>query len=127
MDDKIKLSALSLEFIVKKIQNISLNASSQDVKGLAFQKFLGHHAKSDRGQFFTPEPIVNFCVNIIAPQRDETILDPACGSGGFLVSALKYIQDNNTDIDSAFIINNNLFGIDINKNIARIAKMKLLL
>ncbi|MDR0628475.1 MAG: N-6 DNA methylase [Treponema sp.] len=127
VDDKIKLSALSLEFIVKKIQNISLNASSQDVKGLAFQKFLGHHAKSDRGQFFTPEPIVNFCVNIIAPQRDETILDPACGSGGFLVSALKYIQDNNTDIDSAFIINNNLFGIDINKNIARIAKMKLLL
>jgi type I restriction enzyme M protein len=126
-NDKIKLSDNSLGFIINKLQNISLSGSSQDVKGLAFQKFLNHHEKSDRGQFFTPEPIINFCVNIINPRKNELILDPACGSGGFLVSALKYIKENDTDYDAEYIINNNLFGIDINKTIARIAKMKLLL
>jgi type I restriction enzyme M protein len=125
--DKINLSQVSLEFVVKKFKSISLTDSSNDVKGLAFQKFLGHHEKADRGQFFTPEQIINFCVQIIAPQKHEKILDPACGSGGFLVSSLKYLQKNEINIDNKVIINNNLFGIDINKNIARIAKMKLLL
>ncbi|MDR2409859.1 MAG: N-6 DNA methylase [Bacteroidales bacterium] len=125
--DKINLSHVSLEFVVKKFKNISLNDSSNDVKGLAFQKFLGHHEKADRGQFFTPEQIIDFCVKIIDPQKHEKILDPACGSGGFLVSSLKYLQKNNVNLDNKAIINNNLFGIDINRNIARIAKMKLLL
>ena len=125
--EKIKLSPHSLTFVVKKLQSISLNNSSQDANGLAFQKFLSHHEKNDRGQFFTPEPIINFCVQIIAPQNNETILDPACGSGGFLISALKYIQKNNVNFDTGKFINNNLFGIDINNSIARIAKMKLLL
>jgi type I restriction enzyme M protein len=125
-DDKIKLSALSLGFIVTKLKNISLSGSSQDTKGLAFQKFLSSREKSARGQFFTPEPIINFCVEIISPQITETILDPACGSGGFLISALKHIQKNNSTFNARHIINN-LFGIEINKTIARIAKMKLLL
>jgi type I restriction enzyme M protein len=125
--DKINLSHVSLEFVVKKFKNISLNDSSNDVKGLAFQKFLGHHEKTDRGQFFTPEQIINFCTQIIAPQKHEKILDPACGSGGFLISSLKYLQKNDVNLDNKAIINNNIFGIDINKNIARIAKMKLLL
>jgi len=126
-NDKINLSNNSLVFIINKLQNISLSDSSQDVKGLAFQKFLNRHEKSDRGQFFTPEPIIGFCVNIINPQKHELILDPACGSGGFLVSALKYIKEKETDCNVEHIINNNLFGIDINKTIARIAKMKLFL
>ncbi|MDR0506599.1 MAG: SAM-dependent methyltransferase, partial [Dysgonamonadaceae bacterium] len=126
-DEKINLSALSLVFTVKKLQNISLNDSSQDAKGLAFQKFLSSREKIGRGQFFTPEPVINFCVQIISPQKHEKILDPACGSGGFLVSVLKYLQEKNLEIDAESIIQNNLFGIDINKNIARIAKMKLLL
>jgi len=125
--DKINLSQISLEFIVKMLQNISLSGSSQDVTGLAFQKFLGHHEKTDRGQFFTPEPIIDFCVKIIDPQEHEIILDPACGSGGFLISALRHIRRNNADFDSEEVIRQNLFGIDINKSIARIAKMKLLL
>jgi type I restriction enzyme M protein len=125
--DKINLSSVSLEFVVKKFKNISLNDSSNDAKGLAFQKFLGHHEKADRGQFFTPEPIINFCVQIISPQKHEKILDPACGSGGFLISSLKYLQKNNVNLENKAVINNNLFGIDINKNIARIATMKLLL
>ncbi len=126
-DDRIKLSPISLGFTVNKLQNISLLNSSQDAKGLAFQKFLSHHEKDGRGQFFTPEPVVDFCVEMMQPNPDETIIDPACGSGGFLMSALKTLQKNNLELDTSKSVSNYLFGLDINKSIARIAKMKLLL
>lgn len=126
-DDRIKLSQNALGFTVNKLQGISLLGSSQDAKGLAFQKFLSHHEKDGRGQFFTPEPVIDFCVAFMQPKPNETIIDPACGSGGFLMSALKYLQNNNTELDTSKIVSKNLYGSDINKSIARIAKMKLLL
>lgn len=126
-DDRIKLSQNALGFTVNKLQGISLLGSSQDAKGLAFQKFLSHHEKDGRGQFFTPEPIIDFCVSMMQPKPNETIIDPACGSGGFLMSALKYLQDNNPKIDTSKVVSQNIFGLDINRSIARIAKMKLLL
>lgn len=127
VSDKIKLSALSLANTINKLQDISLINSSNDAKGLAFQKFLSHQEKDSRGQFFTPEPVINFCVDIIQPQANETIIDPACGSGGFLNSSLNYILKYNKDANPQKIVSQNLFGLDINKSIARIAKMKLLL
>jgi type I restriction enzyme M protein len=126
-DDRIKLTPIALGFTVNKLQNISLLNSSQDAKGLAFQKFLSHHEKDGRGQFFTPEPIIDLCVEMMQPKPDETIIDPACGSGGFLLSALKYLQRNNFELNTSNSVSNHLFGLDINKSIARIAKMKLLL
>ncbi len=94
-DDRIKISNIALGFTINKLQGISLLNSSQDAKGLAFQKFLSHHEKDGRGQFFTPEPVIDFCVAMMQPKPNETIIDPACGSGGFLMSALKYLQNNN--------------------------------
>lgn len=126
-DDRIKLSQNALGFTVNKLQGISLLGSSQDAKGLAFQKFLSHHEKDGRGQFFTPEPVIDFCVAMMQPKPNETIIDPACGSGGFMMSALKYLQDNNPKLDTSKVVSQNIFGLDINRSIARIAKMKLLL
>jgi len=126
-DDKIRLSEISLGFTVNKLQNILLSDSSTDAKGLAFQKFLEHQEKGGRGQFFTPEPVINFCVEIIQPKPDEYILHPACGSGGFLISSLNYLSRTYPNLHRDSFVSNNLFGIDINKSIARIAKMKLLL
>lgn len=126
-DDRIKLSQDALGFTVNKLQGIALLGSSQDAKGLAFQKFLSHHEKDGRGQFFTPEPVIDFCVAMMQPKPEETITDPACGSGGFLMSALKYLQTNNQKLDTAKVVSQNIFGLDINRSIARIAKMKLLL
>ncbi|OFX28329.1 MAG: hypothetical protein A2X08_12670 [Bacteroidetes bacterium GWA2_32_17] len=126
-DDRIKLTPIALGFTVNKLQNISLLNSSQDAKGLAFQKFLSHHEKDGRGQFFTPEPVIDFCVEMMQPKPDETIIDPACGSGGFLMSALKFLQKNNLELNTSKSVSSHLFGLDINKSIARIAKMKLLL
>ncbi len=125
-DETIKVSINSLAFIVNKLQNINFESSTDDAKGLAFQKFLSSHSKGGRGQFFTPEEVINFCVEIIQPKANEKIIDPTCGSGGFLFSSLRYFEKNNFhDID--IIKNNNLFGIDINKDVIKTAKMKLLL
>jgi type I restriction enzyme M protein len=126
-DDRIRLTPIALGFTVNKLQSISLLNSSQDAKGLAFQKFLSHHEKDGRGQFFTPEPVIDFCVEMMQPKPDETIIDPACGSGGFLMSALKFLQKNNLNLNTSKLVSSHLFGLDINKSIARIAKMKLLL
>ena len=126
-DDTIKLSNVSLAFVVNKLQGISLTESSSDAKGLAFQKFLSHKEKDGKGQFFTPEPVVDFCVEMLNPQLGETIIDPCCGSGGFIHSAFRHIVKNNPNIEKKDIIRNTIFGIDINKDIAKISKMKFLL
>lgn len=127
IEDRVKLSPIALGFTINKLQNISLINSSHDAKGLAFQKFLSHHEKDGRGQFFTPEPVIDFCVAMIQPQPEESIVDPACGSGGFLMSSLKYLQKNNQKLNTGKFVSKNIYGLDINKSIARIAKMKLLL
>jgi len=127
IDEKIKLSDSAITFIISRLQDISLVDSSQDAKGLAFQKFLSHHEKERQGQFFTPKPVIDFCVEMMQPKPNEKIIDPACGSGGFLMSVLKYLQNNDKTVDIKNIISNNIFGFDINKSILRLAKMKLLL
>ena len=122
--EKIKLSPASLAFAVNKLQNVDFSDTT-DAKGLAFQKFLASTEKADRGQFFTPEPVINFCVEFLQPQPHEKIIDPTCGSGGFLFVAYQYLLANFQVTKQAIIPN--LFGIDINKTIVKIAKMKLLL
>lgn len=122
--EKIKLSLASLAFAVNKLQNVDFSDTT-DAKGLAFQKFLASTEKADRGQFFTPEPVINFCVEFLQPQPHEKIIDPTCGSGGFLFSAYQYLLDNCQAFKQEIIPN--LYGIDINKTIVKIAKMKLLL
>jgi len=126
VNEKIKLSPYSLSFTINKLQNIDFK-NTKDAKGLAFQKFLARSEKTGRGQFFTPEPVIDFCVKFLAPKANEKIIDPTCGSGGFLFSAYQYIvQASRLETDKKTIIQN-LFGIDINKSIVKIAKMKLLL
>ena len=125
--DSLNISNRTLSFIISKLQNVNLVNTSNDASGLAFQKFLSHYEKEGRGQFFTPQPVIDFCVKMIDPQPHETIIDPCCGSGGFLYSSLKHLQTQNPNFDSYSFISNSLYGIDINKDIAKIAKMKLLL
>lgn len=126
-EEKIKLSDLSLGFVINKLQSISLTDSSSDAKGLAFQKFLSHQEKDGKGQFFTPEPVIDFCVKMINPKEGENIIDPCCGSGGFVFSAYKHILKINPRLSKEDIIRKHIFGIDINKEISKIARMKLLL
>lgn len=63
-----------------------------DVKGTAFQTFVYAHQRGERGEFFTPHPIVELAVKMLNPKDDEKFIDPACGSGGFLVRGMNYIK-----------------------------------
>ena len=126
-DEKIKLSNVSLGFVVNKLQGISLTDSSSDAKGLAFQKFLSHTEKDGKGQFFTPESVIDFCVEIVDPKIGEHIIDPCCGSGGFIFSAYRHILKNNVGAKKEDLISNHIFGMDINRDITKISRMKFLL
>ena len=125
--ERIGLSAQSLAVTIQKLQKLDLHKSTNDAKGLAFQKFLGRHAKEGRGQFFTPEPVIDFCVGMLKPGVDEKIIDPACGSGGFLFSVLKHIQRQFPGVDLKQYTEQQIFGIEINRRVSQISKMKFML
>ncbi len=126
-NDILKLNISSLAFAVKTLQDINFKNSKTDENGLAFQKFIGRYSRESRGQFFTPDPIIDVCVQIIQPQKNEKIIDPACGTGGFLFSALRYIKKKRKNLDLQHYIQNNLYGIEINPHISQIAKIKFLI
>lgn len=79
--------------IVEKLQNYNLSKTDDDVKGIAFEEFLGTTFRGDLGQYFTPRTIVEFMVDVLDPQEGELICDPCCGSGGFLIRTFDYIKD----------------------------------
>ena len=92
--ETIKIKQYSFEQIVKELEKYNLSATSDDVKGIAFEHFLGTTFRGELGQFFTPRTIVDFMVEVLDPQEGETICDPTCGSGGFLIKSFEYVRDN---------------------------------
>lgn len=90
---KIEIRENSFEQIVKELEIYNLSTTSDDVKGIAFEQFLGKTFRGELGQFFTPRTIVDFMVSILDPQEGELVCDPCCGSGGFLIKAFEYVRD----------------------------------
>lgn len=87
--------------IVEKLQKYNLSDTSDDVKGIAFEEFLGKTFRGDLGQFFTPRTLVDFMVSILDPQEKEIICDPCCGTGGFLIKTFEYVREKiETDIQN---------------------------
>jgi len=82
-NEKIKLRERSFEQIVKELEIYNLTSTSADVKGIAFEKFLGRTFRGELGQFFTPRVIVDFIVDLLEPKENELICDPCAGSGDF--------------------------------------------
>ena len=92
-NDKIKLSQTAFMRIVEKLQAYNLTATNEDIKGIAFENFLGTTFRGNLGQFFTPRTIVNFIVELLDPKFGDLVCDPACGSGGFLIKAFEYMKE----------------------------------
>lgn len=88
----LRIRENSFEAIVKELQIYNLSTTSDDVKGIAFEQFLGKTFRGELGQFFTPRTIVDFMVDVLDPMEGETICDPCCGSGGFLIKAFEYVR-----------------------------------
>jgi type I restriction enzyme M protein len=89
--DTISLDEKSLRYIVGELQNVCLMECDRDAVGEAFEIFIGPSLKGPQGQFFTPRNVVKMVVDMIDPGTDDRIIDPACGSGGFLVEALRHV------------------------------------
>ncbi len=90
--ETIRVRENSFEAIVEELQIYNLSTTSDDVKGIAFEQFLGKTFRGELGQFFTPRTIVDFMVDILDPEEGEIICDPCCGSGGFLIKAFEYVR-----------------------------------
>lgn len=88
--DALNLDAESVRYIVGELQNYCITEADRDAVGDAFEVFIGPALRGAEGQFFTPRNVVKMVIDILAPLPGEKIIDPACGSGGFLITALEY-------------------------------------
>lgn len=135
--ENIEIDEKRLFSVVSHLQGISLNQTDLDVKGVAFERFLGNFFKGEIGQFFTPREVVEFMVDMVTPHHEELILDPACGSGGFLLHVMDYIRAQASEFHTEGtpehhthwhdFAKDRLFGIEVNDSIARVAKMNMII
>ncbi|MBD5402832.1 N-6 DNA methylase [bacterium] len=139
--ESIKVDDRVLRTVVSHLEAINLSKTDLDVKGVAFEQFMDGFFKGDFGQYFTPRPIIEFIVKMMKPEHDWDVLDPSCGSGGFLLHALDYVRNeakrrypdegDRYDIEACFkywhnFAEKHLYGIEINDEIARVAKMNMI-
>ena len=90
--DSIMLDPESVAYVVGKLQRFSLLEAERDVVADAFEVFIGPSMRGDKGQFFTPRNVVKAAIDVLNPVRGERVIDPACGSGGFLAECLKHVH-----------------------------------
>ena len=107
------LSDSALVSLLDTLAPVSVTTSKTDILGIAFGEYIGSTAKSKNGQFFTPREIVDFIMALVRPRAYETVIDPACGSGGFLIAASEYTRPEN------------LHGVELNSALARIAQLNM--
>ena len=123
--------------LVEILQDLSFSRTDLDVKGRAFEKFLGMLFRGEYGQYFTRREIVEFMVDMLEPTKDDMCLDPACGSGGFLLYTMDRVRKK-AEVDYTgderaineiywYFPIQNIFGIEINDRIARIAMMDMVI
>jgi type I restriction enzyme M protein len=135
-NDDIKIDDITLRNVVLHLEGVNLTATDLDTKGVAFEQFMDGFFKGDFGQYFTPRNIIAFAIQMIDIKADDTVMDPACGSGGFLLHALDHVrklaseyydEDSKDHFDYWHsFAEKRLFGIEINEEIARVAKMNMI-
>lgn len=140
--DGIKLNAAKVRTVVGYLEGVDLLNTDLDSKGRAFETFMGSFFRGDFGQYFTPRAIVSFIVDSLPITEEHRVLDTSCGSGGFLLHTLDKVRK---DVRAFYGIKEgeqetiechnqwhdfaayNLFGIEINEQIARTAKMNMII
>ncbi|KPJ57216.1 hypothetical protein AMJ49_01220 [Parcubacteria bacterium DG_74_2] len=135
----IKLRFPTIFHIVQELQNYTLQETTIDIKGATYELFIkGTFTGKGLGQFFTPREIVEFMVDMLEPKRRDFILDPACGSGGFLITCMKMVFDEIDDLYRQRGVDNpkkekwgfatqHLYGTDINERMTWVAKMNMVM
>ena len=132
-DEKLLLDSKSIAYVVSQLQNYSLLKTDKDAVGDAFEVFIGPALRGEKGQFFTPRNVVRLCVEILDPKPDEKVIDPACGSGGFLIVALehiwkkieekyKHLPEGKVGSIKTEVASKNFYGIDKEFDLAKVSK-----
>lgn len=134
-EDNISLDADSIVYVVGELQNFCLIEAERDSIADAFETFIDHALKGGQGQFFTPRNVVKMMVEILDPGDEDYIIDPSCGSGGFLVETLRYIwkkldsegeryhwNDANLKEEKMEVALNKICGIDKDYFLSKVAK-----
>lgn len=142
---RIALSDRALAFIVGELSKYDLSRTALDAKGAAYQELVKHNIRGDRGQYFTPRGPVDLIVQILDPKPHERVLDPACGTGGFLVSTVQHIDRHlhnearvasGEESTASFLslrnelgrfVESNLFGAEFDPFLVRAAQMNVLM
>lgn len=133
--DAIILDTNSIVYVVGELQNYCLIEAERDVIADAFEVFIGHALKGGQGQFFTPRNVIKMMVDILDPGDEDLIIDPACGSGGFLIESLRHIWTKldeegkkfhwskiNLQEEKMAVAINNIRGIDKDSFLSKVAK-----
>lgn len=144
-NEEITLSDRALAFIVSELSRYDFARTDVDAKGAAYQEIVGTNLRGDRGQYFTPRGAIRLVIQMLAPKENERMLDSACGTGGFLVEVLNYINkvfhaekqvkagDENTEEfisirdRLASYSAKNLFGADFDPFLVRAAQMNVMM
>lgn len=145
VNEAVALNPPVLAYLVSQLQMYSLLESDVDVKGHAYEEIVGANLRGDRGEFFTPRNVCNMAVAMLDPGESQLILDPACGTGGFLIAAMNRVidkiraaeverwkgdiaraeprvQDRIKKFASKYIV-----GIDFNPNLVKASKMNMVM
>ncbi len=133
--EEITASNKQLAIVISQLQQYSFMDSPHDVIGTAYEVYVASHLKGERGQYFTNRLVVNMMVEMAKPTEKSIILDPACGSGGFILTAMNYIFDcidsSKRTVNAKEVLKRNvvhqLFGVDISPKLVKIAKANMLL
>ncbi|MHC4744757.1 MAG: HsdM family class I SAM-dependent methyltransferase, partial [Planctomycetota bacterium] len=102
-DERINLKSATGREIVRLLERYNLSDTSEDIKGIAFERFLGRTFRGEIGQFFTPRTIVEFMVRMVEPKENDKLCDPASGSGGFLIRFFEIVREQIlADVDQQY-------------------------
>lgn len=144
-NEEITLSDRALAFIVSELSRYDLGRTDVDAKGVAYQEIVGTNLRGDRGQYFTPRGAIRLVIQILDPKAHQTLLDPTCGTGGFLVEAINHLSkafheqkkvragDENTEEfisirdQLADYAGKKLFGADFDPFLVRAAQMNVMM
>jgi len=129
VNGELLLKPLSIAEIVRRLQEISFTKTRDDIKGTAFQTFIHENMRGDRGEFFTPQPAIELAVGMLNPDYDESVIDPACGTGRFLIWTMEHVKKKYS-LDAKGVADYaraHIAGIDINPDLVKVAKMYMVL
>jgi type I restriction enzyme M protein len=141
--EEITLSDRALSFMVSELAKYDFGRTDVDAKGAAYQEIVGTNLRGDRGQYFTPRGAIKLMVQMLDPKPDERVLDPACGTGGFLVATVAHLlakykaetpSHGEETADSLLagdyvrqFVETNLYGADFDPALVRATTMNLMM